>query len=359
MAAFHSSLGLSEILSRLHDEVSENHALAYSERETTVQHILGIDSSSTNAEGRDILHLLVAIGERVTAGERVHQEDIAKILTYVEPYSRLFPDIILSPALPTLLAHPMIRQSSLIAEPLLSMLKISIKLNLSRQDMIPVSHQQAVVDYSLSLLCLDENDGHVKALTVAETARSLLEVLIPWNYAVHLVSLHRYTMMTLAAHGPSSRSGATILLRYLSLACHLAVHDKTNTAFPLCVEVGLITQILHFVRFTDDILLQFNAMELVSQLTSCSSGLHYLCQPSTGIITWLIDITCGGTESHPVPNDLIASEALRVLGTLFESASHHSYQLIEHIGTNTIQHFLDTVHSHLEDGDEVTRINGK
>lgn len=146
-------------------------------------------------------------------------------------------------------------------------------------------------------------------------------------------------------------------MRFMKMLCKFSTFEEE--AFRRCESIGAIDDIVRLCT-TDDILVQINAIELLSQLAQSHAGLEHIV--GQGIIYWLITTGCGGapgnTQQSSMADPLISTEALRVLAAVFSQAANQKFNMLERVDTASVQHFLRTIYRHLEEGSEGERLTG-
>lgn len=187
-------------------------------------------------------------------------------------------------------------------------------------------------------------------LADAEEACVFLENKVRNDGALDIIdSIHQ-----LSQH---NNSDAVIYMRYMKMLCKFSTFGEE--AFQRCEQCGAIGNIVRLCS-TNDVLVQINALELLSQLAESRHGLEYLI--TNGIVRWLIWTGCGSTDASAfgatAPDPLISNDALRVLGTVFAQAARQKVQLLDRIGDQSLQHFLRVIHRHLEEGSEEEKLTG-
>jgi hypothetical protein len=330
---------LTQLLGELH-EVREDHGLSYGEKEDRVRSLLQLDTAFDN----DVVRLLLSVLQE----QSIAVDQFSDLVSHIEPYSRLFPDLWLSPALPALWRSPAVRQVSPATPRLLSMMRIGLKL--VEHNRIPPPTVAGAVEVLAQWLAGQD-------LEVAEAARLVAEeVLLPLDFAGLLPLLFQACCEHLG--------DATVLLRFLSLAA--GVSAQSEQAVQVCGELGFVRLIAQLCRRADDVLLQMNAVELLAQVATSEGGLEQLCR--AGTTQWLVDCCCSNDDgsndsSNGKDNEaispLVADEALRVLTLVFAHASRHSFQFLEHLGSDAVERFLNSTHVRLQNGDLATKLNGE
>lgn len=188
-------------------------------------------------------------------------------------------------------------------------------------------------------------------LTDAEDACVFLENKIRNDGALEIIdSIHQTSQQNAA--------NAVIYMRFMKMLCKFSTFGEA--ACQRCEECGAIGSIVRLCT-TDDILVQINAIELLSQLAESHHGLDYIIRKD--IIQWLIWTGCGAVTGNPsegsAPDPLISTEALRVLGTVFAHAARQKCNLLVRIDGNSLQHFLRVTCRHLEEGTEEEKLTGE
>jgi len=303
--------------------IHNDHERSYQEKEELLRNLIGKTENIEN----DVIELFLHASQSNSLDE--------ESLEAIEKYSRLFVDILKYSKLSDLLAAVANSNKPKAAIALLSMIKISWKLN--SLETINAANIEGVIRFCLHFLPFED-------LSLSQESAHLLSTLTASDYA-------KFIPLILESSTQLERN-ATLYLRFLGLVAQLSGSDET-IALTSCTAGGL-TRVFQCCQ-SDDILLQINAIELLVEYAKTSYGLYELCKQ--GAIDWLITTACGTPDSPP--NPLLSSEALRTTGDIFVKASQHSFQFVEKLQPNSIISFLNTIESFLDDYDETNKINGK
>jgi hypothetical protein len=146
------------------------------------------------------------------------------------------------------------------------------------------------------------------------------------------------------------KSDSVVYLRYMKLLCNMLSFGEEE--FKHCEEIGGVADVVALCT-TNDVLVQMNAIDMLSNLTETYRGLEFLC--THGTLNWLVDTACGLAGE---PDPIIGTQALRVLGDVFLRASKKRFDLRSHMSTDVVAHFLGRICRHFEEGAEEERLAG-
>ena len=192
-------------------------------------------------------------------------------------------------------------------------------------------------------------------LAAAEEACSFVEDLICNKKDYEAISIVRQASVAYA-------NDATVIMRFARIFCKVCSFGDDE--FSSCEAAGAVGAVVSLCT-TDDILMQMNAIQLLSSFGDTQRGLEYLC--SQGVLAWLVSTASGEALSpatvHQLPlvanpDSIIRTESMRVLGTIFTKAADRKFDILRKMGMNIVSHFLRTVKKHFEEGSEEERLAG-
>lgn len=291
--------------------IEQNHNLPLHEKEVGITNALNSYEYFQGDIGFLLLHLI----------RNLTPEELHKILDILQFYSSILHKIVESLSLEQLFNEKI----WFLKPSCTNILLVAIQKGLKSQNIsLPNSFISPISSFSIKLIASED-------LSVAQNSVEILDNLIPYA-PLDILTQFKSTLS-------STRSNATVLLRYLSFVSKLS--KKNEDLFELLQKLDLISEIIQLIH-TDDLLVQINALDLLNDLSGSSYGLTYLCQ--SGTIEYLVK----SLDSNP----LLESEILRVLSTIFTQASLHSFSFIHQMSSPVIDIFLTTLLRHLEESFE-------
>jgi hypothetical protein len=227
--------------------------------------------------------------------------------------------------------------------------------------LIPAHNFDRMTEFSIS--CISASD-----LSLAEKSCVFLDNCVR--------TLHQLALVAQIQHaGQVFTKDSVVYMRFMHLLSQVSTYgDEQFRAVEAC---GAVESIVGLCK-TNDILVQINVIELLTGLASTHAGLDCLCE--RGILQWVITTACGesgasdssssnngacngnvngNSPASSRPDPLIATLALRVLGSIFVKAAHAKYHLAKHMDEGCFAHFLRQIHSYFEDGGEEEKLAGR
>eukprot|EP01038_Epipyxis_sp_PR26KG_P009031 gene9031-12177_t len=158
-------------------------------------------------------------------------------------------------------------------------------------------------------------------------------------------------------------------LRFLSFFCRILSYN--NQLFSICQSLGIVRIVFAQCR-GNDILVQFNAIELLLDIAGTEQGMDCLCNEQ--MIYWLAMVSFGpvltgqfASQITPLSqltnvsieyDPLLGDQAVRILSGIFAKASSLRFELTSKLDSRVLDAFLSTIMRLFEDGQEAQKLAG-